>query len=148
MQMTHFSRFQSPRCGNSSSVDGTSTRNPIFRYPESSEKWVEGKLNKAILHFLPYFLPYLMIFHGGALQDFIKYDENLAEKKTCSPCLQPIFRMIPGTRKSDFGTCSATINFKRLHSALKSAKKCKLRIIVLFIIHHFSLRLKFILRLL
>ena len=30
------------------------------------EKWVEGKLNKAFLHFLPNFLSYLVIFQSGA----------------------------------------------------------------------------------
>ena len=39
--------------------DGLGTRNLIFRYPESAEKWVESKLKKAFLHFLPY----LMIFN-------------------------------------------------------------------------------------
>ena len=34
---------------------GTGTQNPIFRYPESAKKWVEGKLNKAFLYFLPNF---------------------------------------------------------------------------------------------
>ena len=41
-------------------VSGTSSRmgtqNPIFRYPESAEKWVEGMLKKTFVHFLPYLM--------------------------------------------------------------------------------------------
>ena len=43
---------------------GTGTRNPIFGCLESTEKWVEGKSNKAFLHFLPN----LMIFQSGVHQ--------------------------------------------------------------------------------
>ena len=34
----------------------TGTRNRIFGYPESAEKWVEGKLNKAFLNFCQIFV--------------------------------------------------------------------------------------------
>ena len=33
----------------------TGARNPIFGYLESAEKWVNGNLNKASLHFWPIF---------------------------------------------------------------------------------------------
>ena len=32
---------------------GLDTRNWIFGYLESAKKWVQGKLNRAFLHYLP-----------------------------------------------------------------------------------------------
>ena len=47
-----------------------------YGYPKSVEKWVESKLNKAILHFWPNFLPYLMVSYVGVLRS--------NEEKPCS----------------------------------------------------------------
>ena len=49
-----------------------STRNPIVRYLESTEKWVlKGKSNKAFVHFLPIFChTYLMIFLVPTLKNY------------------------------------------------------------------------------
>jgi hypothetical protein len=64
------------------------------------EKWFAGK------SFFANFLPYLMIFQSAAkLWKTIKYAKILAknEEKPLSTCLQPIFQLITGTQKSDFG---------------------------------------------
>ena len=75
------------------------------------KKWVEGKSNKAFLHFVPKFCHIWWFFkvpqhlQRAPLWKIIKYGKKLAknEEKPCSTCLQPIFRLILGTRKSDFG---------------------------------------------
>ena len=57
---------------------------------------------------LPNFVPYLMIFFSkciaAKLWKIVKYGKNLAknEEKPCSTCLEPIFWLIPSTRKSNF----------------------------------------------
>ena len=73
------------------------TQNPGIGYlaPTRSvvEKWVEGKLKKAFLHFLPnvcqIFAIYLMIFQR-CCEKLINYGKNVAEndEKPYSTCLQ------------------------------------------------------------
>ena len=43
--------------------------------PESSKKWVEGVLNKVILHFLPYLMIFSK-FRGSTLTKFMKNDKK------------------------------------------------------------------------
>ena len=51
---------------------------------ESAEKWVEGKSNKAFLHFWDKFLPYLLIFQNSAspsVLSTLKKSSNMVKNK-------------------------------------------------------------------
>ena len=73
--------------------DWSGTRNRIFGFPDSAEKWVEVKLNKGFLHFLPNFW-HIWWFFKVSLHPF-HFEKNakiLSKNKEnpCSTCLQPI----------------------------------------------------------
>ncbi len=69
---------------------GTDTRNLVFVYPESAEKWVEGMLKKAFLHFFAKFFKISQHLHGTL---HIENSSNLSKirlkfkKSLVRPCL-------------------------------------------------------------
>ena len=81
------------------------TRNPIL---ESVEKWIEGKLNKAFLHFLAKLFALFDDFSKWSiLQRCCRTMKNhqiwkKMWQKMQTTFLQPIFFLIPGTQKSNF----------------------------------------------
>ena len=96
----------------------TGTRNSIFGYPESSEKWVEGKLNKAFLFFSQIFAIFDDLFKFCStfgMHHFEKSSKNLEmKKKPCSTCapFKPFPHSTAGTQNpvTQFsGTRSATM---------------------------------------
>ena len=66
-------------------------------YPDSDEKWAEGKLKKAFLHFLLFFWPYLMIFQSSTLPS-VTFGKN--DEKPCSTCLKNTFFSDSGSQQS------------------------------------------------
>ena len=64
--------------GKVSLVMDSGIRKPIgfSEDPWWKSKWVEGKLSKNFLHFLPEVFPHLMIFHSGMLRKYGKKQEN------------------------------------------------------------------------
>jgi len=72
----------------------------VWGFGSAVEKWVESRLNKAFLHFLPIFWAYLMIFQSGTHKSHCKtlknhqiYSNILGENEEnpCSTCLKPHF---------------------------------------------------------
>ena len=94
-------------------AERNSTRNPIFGYTESDEKWGFKRQVPLVFHFFANFLPYLMIVPISAaplVRSTLKNSWNMANKNE-EYCLNPIFGADFGYPKAETKWVSGTHSF-------------------------------------
>ena len=75
-----------------------------FGYPESDEKWVEGKLNKAFLHFLAIFDDFSKLRSTFSSVFHFEKSSNMAKiwQKIKNCLINPFLHSTAGTRNPGF----------------------------------------------